>query len=186
MVWQIIILLEKGQNILVFTAKISTFTVTKTKVKGEIKCLVKIWKDSCTGRTIQPRFHSPQRGTNNSPSSWHEAMCTLLLFRVQKWSVRPWEGAGSKRWDSLSHCNTKKEPKVSTWGDSEIFKSLVTDKEDRESGVWLAYSSELFYDETIYIIIIYEHIKALLGPHNTFQQTRGNQGVSCTVNTSMR
>lgn len=30
----------------------------------------------------------------------------------------------------------KEEPSVSTWGDSEISKSLVTDKEDRETVAW--------------------------------------------------
>lgn len=63
----------------------------------------------------------------------------------------------------------KEEPSVSTWGDSEISKSLVTDKEDRETVAWWAYFSDLFFDVTIFTIIL--HIKAVLDPHNNFQQT---------------
>lgn len=126
-----------------------------------VKCLVEIWKDSCIGSTIQPSFHSLQQRTNNSPSSWHEAMCTrCAIVSESKRSVWPWEGEARERWDWLNW--------LKCFNMGWDIKLLVTDKKDWETVVWPAYFSDLFFDVIIFIIIL--HIKAILDPHNTLQQ----------------
>lgn len=67
------------------------------------------------------------RETNNSPSSWHKAMCTLPLFRFQKVCLTL-TGSSERKVGPREASQYKRESRISTWGHSETFKSRASDK----------------------------------------------------------